>query len=180
MTKGLRERESERERKRQRVSEREKERERERKIEREKQKYCQEECNSIYLYIQLKEARKRSAQAVKDKEAFGDIMESLEKKARLAVEKDGFGIKELGPEGTSSSSKKTSRDVEVVNQAIYALKKEAEKEEEKKKDKTTGLGTWESIPTQEEDGEEVDGIGPINPAMKLIAHVIFIINLLIN
>ena len=42
---------------------------------------------------------------------------------------------------------------------------EEEKEEEKKKDETTGLGTWESISTQAEEGEEVEGIGPINPGM---------------
>ena len=61
--------------------------------------------HASHLQAQLKEARKRSAAALKEKEEIGDFMESLEKKARLAVQKDGIGIKELGRDGPSSGAK---------------------------------------------------------------------------
>lgn len=107
--------------------------------------------------IQLKEARKRGAAVMKERDDLAEALVAIEKKARLAVMKDQVGVDELTNSSSLSGGRSDDKDVSEVNKILYATKEpEEEEEEEKNLAPDTGLGVWETLPSYDPPDEDID------------------------
>ncbi|KAL5255298.1 hypothetical protein ACHWQZ_G014639 [Mnemiopsis leidyi] len=106
--------------------------------------------------IQLKEARKRGAAVMREKDELAEALVAIEKKAKLAVMKDRVGENEISDSPLTSNDRSDEKDVSEINKMIYATKETKEEEEEKDVPPDTGLGVWESVPSYDTPDTEID------------------------
>lgn len=101
--------------------------------------------------LQLKEARKRGADVMREKDELAKTLETIEKKAKLAVMKDNIGIDELTKSSDGQNERSEPLEVSEVNKVIYAPKDTEETPNEE-----TGLGKWECTEVFEPVEEDID------------------------